>query len=70
MKYEGKRPSGADKEIMVYQFVMGKEECRLLFDMATKLFLETKKITELTITRSRLKTMLKGLHDALESSKN
>lgn len=57
MKYSGSHKSGADAE--VYDFVLGKEELRVLRDCLAHIHKNIPESIETLIYRRRLRTMLK-----------
>lgn len=59
MKYEGTRVSGAGKPI--YMVSVGKEEMEIMLKILTKANEYTPDITELSIYKRRLTTMVKSL---------
>ena len=65
MRYEGKRPSGVDKDIPVYKFVMGKMEILLLVSIVQKARKDTPFYIENMPMRGRLANLNKGFQAAL-----
>ena len=62
MRFEGQRPSGKDKDIMLYNFVFGQEELRAVREALVYFLNKCPKITETQIIRARMGTMLKRLN--------
>lgn len=65
MRYEGKRPSGRDKDIPVYKFTMGEMELRLLLALVEKARKDTPFYIENIPMRGRLSNFNKRFNEAL-----
>lgn len=66
MRYEGSRPSKADKDISVYIFSLGQKEVELMLALAEKAYAETPKLREIQPYKSRLRNLKKNLFGALK----
>jgi hypothetical protein len=69
MKYEGTRPSGVDKDVMVYKFVLGKDELRILAASLSKAKSTLLKMPETQQIHDRLRNMIKVVGKAFEGTK-
>lgn len=61
MKYEGKRPSKASDEHMVYNFSIGKEELEILLAVVQRSYEVTPRTTQNHVYQSRLRNITKEL---------
>lgn len=60
MKYEGTRPSGADRDIMLHQFSVGKREIELLENICQHYYENMPNDMETLTTKRRLANIIKG----------
>lgn len=65
MRYEGTRPSGKDKDIEVYKFVMGRDEARAVRDIVFMAKMQTPITMETASFRNRLANIVRGFDEAL-----
>ena len=70
MRYEGTRPSGVDKEVMVYKFVVNKAELDLIKACVDKCNSNMPATTETQIVRHRLSNISKVSGQILQDIKN
>jgi hypothetical protein len=59
MKYLQKRPAATDNEVFVYEFVMGLQELKLLYDIVQHTRKNLIRTNETTIILSRLRNISK-----------
>ena len=61
MKYNKSRPSGVDKDRLVYEFSLSKEEIEILLKIMTNTLDNTPKIFEIMQYRGRLRSIVTTL---------
>ena len=65
MRFEGKRPSGVDKDVDVYLFSVGIQEMRTLSGILTHVKNNTALTMETSIFKNRVKNMLKNINNEI-----
>lgn len=66
MRFIKTRPSGKDKDVMVYEFTFGKEELKLLLKICAQTRKTLPDIFEHTIIRHRLNNIIKEFGNTLK----
>ena len=69
MRFEGTRPSGADKEVDVYIFTIGKQEMQVLSGILEHVHKETPATIETMQFRHRVQNMVQRINAELRKIK-